>query len=201
MIYWHVSRRVTGAGRMANREEHDLRGRNHRTATVPELPSVPSWRVSPSIVPSRESQKTNKNNDIQRFGVSSMHRCCAFCNGTFSPTFAIIAKPAGQPGELLRDQPPDQPGVDVHLAVMHLHQTNSERSRDPVSPGFSAGSWCLSWALAGLGRARAGWGVRSPRRSAGHPRSVQIRRRVVDAVTRRPAPGGAGTFAFRNFGV
>src|SRR3984893_16737654 len=96
------------SGAIDDREEHDLRGRNHRTATVPELPNVPSWRVSPSIVPSRESQKTNKNNDIQRFGVSSMHRCCAFLQRDFFTDILefCTGSPAG-----FRDRGMEQPGT------------------------------------------------------------------------------------------
>jgi hypothetical protein len=56
---------------------------------------------SPSIVLSKESQKPNKNNDIQRISVSFMRagagvRHCAFCSGTFSPTFKNYAPVGGK---------------------------------------------------------------------------------------------------------
>jgi hypothetical protein len=42
--------------------------------------------------PSRESQKPNKNNDIQRGGVSFMRRCHALRGGTFSPELLNSAR-------------------------------------------------------------------------------------------------------------
>jgi hypothetical protein len=43
-----------------------------------------------------ESQKPNRNNDIQRVSVSFRRRHCAFCSGTFSPTFLINAQQNGR---------------------------------------------------------------------------------------------------------
>jgi hypothetical protein len=42
---------------------------------------------APSIVPSRESQKPNKNNDIRHINARFARRYNAFRNGTFSPEF------------------------------------------------------------------------------------------------------------------